>query len=158
MPPPWQGNDRIEGNACLSSCLYQGDWSTTISYSFQLLDDEFEDATGSRHEFSRTLDKMRHQARLDPFGDNPTTRTIGDNSRSWHGNMTLYMNQLLLMQKNITHSALFLLNDVAYNDRKYLFSLATILCAVVLIFPITMKIIQLIALGMREQSNALLTQ
>ena len=123
-----------------------------------MLEEKFDEAVHSMGQLTSSLDRMRHRARRDPFGRDPNVERLHDGSASWHGNMTLYINRLSLIQNNITSESLTLLGDEASAEHRYLLILMAVMCGILVILPLTMKVVQLIVFGMKAQSDALMWQ
>ncbi|KAK2155213.1 hypothetical protein LSH36_246g04040 [Paralvinella palmiformis] len=123
---------------------------------YEMLEEKFDEAVHSMGQLTSSLDRMRHRARRDPFGRDPSIERLHDGSASWHGNMTLYINRLSLIQNNITSESLTLLGDEISAEHRYLLILMAVMCGILVILPLTMKVVQLIVFGMKAQSDALM--
>jgi hypothetical protein len=78
---------------------------------------------------------MRHRIHQDPFGKKLANVTSPVQSQLWHGNMTLYIDQLLLLQKNITTNILMVLDEDEHADQMFFVGLFVIVVVIVFICP-----------------------
>ena len=101
---------------------------------------------------------MRHQIRLNPFGDKPMIEPSNGWFKWWHGNMTQYMGLLLTKQKDITTTVLKVLNENAYYDRTLLVILGLVMCVVTVIFPLVVIAVHYMMVEMEKTSDNLSVQ
>ncbi|KAK2167102.1 hypothetical protein LSH36_32g17007 [Paralvinella palmiformis] len=101
---------------------------------------------------------MRHQIRLNPFGDKPMIEPSNGWFKWWHGNMTQYMGLLLTKQKDITTTVLKVLNENAYYDRTFLVILGLVMCIIIVVFPLVVIAVHYMMVEMETTSDNLSVQ
>jgi hypothetical protein len=101
---------------------------------------------------------MRYRIRLDPYGDEIDKTTSRTNYQWWYGNMTLYIDQFLIIQRNITANIRQVLKEYETDDQMALIGLSALVVVVVMFCPIVLAAVYSLTISIQKYSLTLVNR